>query len=388
MKYIKAAGYFAQMKTFLLFGKMVLVLTLIFFLNSNNSQAQNSNTAITIGKKDSLFSKTLNEKREFWVSVPSEFRPDISYKKFPVVVLLDGDVHFFSTLGLIDRFSTNIGNEQCPPMIIVGLINTDRIRDFNPTFENDSFAVFLKDELLPYIDNNYPTEPYRMLIGHSIAGLRVVHTAIYNNKLFNSYLAIDPSLGHERNKWYEHARKDIEKFNLGKNRMYIGMGQTMPYKMQQDTTSIKKDTSGYSNHMRRIMEFSETMLKKNTTNDKKFEWKFHPNETHQSLTQLVIYDGISFLFNWYKITNLSEILDPETSPQNALKLLKDYYEKISNNLGYTVIPPENSTMIWYLFEYKKQKEKAYAIAEYNLTCHPDNKEAIELFKKIKKDLNR
>lgn len=388
MKYCKAAEYFDTMKNFHLFCKRVLVLSVTIFLTAYGSQAQNSNTAITIGKKDSLFSKTLNEKRAFWVSVPTSFRPDISYKKFPVVVLLDGDDHFFSTVGMVDRFSTNIGNEQCPPMIIVGLMNTDRIRDFNPPFENDSFAVFLKNELLPYIDENYPTEPYRILIGHSIAGLRVVHTAIYNSNLFNAYLAIDPSLGHERNKWYDHARKDIEKFNLGKNRMYIGMGQTMPYKMPQDTASIKKDSTDYSNHMRRIMEFSETMRRKDTAHEKKFEWKFHPNESHQSLTQLVTYEGMCFLFNWYKMTHLSEILDPETSSQDALKLLKDYYEMISNNLGYTVIPPENSVMIWYLFEYKKQKAKAYAIAEYNLACYPDNKDAIEWVEKIKKDLNK
>jgi len=365
---------------------MLFILFLTLFLKSYESQAQSLDPTITIGKRDSLFSTALNEKREFWVSVPSSFRPGISTKKFPVVILLDGEDHFFSTVGMVDRFSTNIGNEQCPPMIIVGLMNTDRIRDFYPTFEKDSFALFLKDELLPYIDKNYPTEPYRVLIGHSIAGLRVVHTAVYNSNLFNSYLAIDPSLGHDKNKWYERARKDIEKFNLGKNRMYIGMGQTMPYKMPQDTASIKKDTTGYSNHMRRIMEFSETMMKKNTANDNQFVWKFHPDESHQSLTQLVTYEGICFLFNWYKMTCLNELLDQETPPETALKLLKNYHNRISDNLGYAVNPPENSVLIWYLFEYKKQKEKAYVIAEYNLLCHPDSKDAIEWVEKIKADL--
>lgn len=374
------------MNNFPFLYKMLFILFLTLFLKSYESQAQSLDPTITIGKRDSLFSTALNEKREFWVSVPSSFRPGISTKKFPVVILLDGEDHFFSTVGMVDRFSTNIGNEQCPPMIIVGLMNTDRIRDFYPTFEKDSFALFLKDELLPYIDKNYPTEPYRVLIGHSIAGLRVVHTAVYNSNLFNSYLAIDPSLGHDKNKWYERARKDIEKFDLGKNRMYIGMGQTMPYKMPQDTASIKKDTTGYSNHMRRIMEFSETMMKKNTANDNQFVWKFHPDESHQSLTQLVTYEGICFLFNWYKMTCLNELLDQETPPETALKLLKNYHNRISDNLGYAVIPPENSVLIWYLFEYKKQKEKAYVIAEYNLLCHPDSKDAIEWVEKIKADL--
>lgn len=374
----------AGMQTRISIPALTFLLAALLFMAPNSGKAQN---AITIGTRDSLFSKVLNEKREFWVSVPTTYRPGLSQQKFPVAVVLDGPDHFFSVVGMLDRFSTNTGNEQCPPMIVVGLVNTDRIRDFHPTLENDSFGRFLEEELLPYIDAHYPTEPYRTFIGHSIGGLRVIHTAIYQPHLFDSYIAIDPSLGHFRNQWYEEARNDIEKFDLGNNRMYIGMGQTMPAHLPRDTASIRKDTTDHSNHMRRIMEFCETMSGKSDL-ENRFDWKYHPDESHQSLTQLVTYDGVSFVFNWYKPTYFGEFLDPATTPERALELMKGYYAMLSKNLGYTVVSPENSGLIWYLFEWKKQKEKALVIAEYNLLLYPKREDAKEWVRHIKEEMGK
>ena len=118
-----------------------------------------SQSEIVIGKKVTFYSSVLNENREIWVSVPSDFRKNLEGQRFPIALVLDASDHFYSVVGMIDRFSSNISNEICPPMIVVGLENTDRYRDFYPKFGNDKFNIFLKEELLPYIDKNYPTRP-------------------------------------------------------------------------------------------------------------------------------------------------------------------------------------------------------------------------------------
>lgn len=82
------------MKKILTFGLFMLLVFNLF--------AQNE---IVIGEKDTLFSKVLNEKREIWVSVPSDYRDNIPDTEFPVVLVLDGPDHFFSLGGMIDRFS-------------------------------------------------------------------------------------------------------------------------------------------------------------------------------------------------------------------------------------------------------------------------------------------
>ena len=68
------------------------------------------------------------------------------------------------------------GNRKIPEMIVVAIQNVDRRRDFTPdkiitVRENNSgggerFLSFLEEELIPVIDQNFRTEPYRILFGH------------------------------------------------------------------------------------------------------------------------------------------------------------------------------------------------------------------------------
>ena len=267
-------------------------------------------------------------------------------------------------------------------MIVIGIENTNRYRDFYPEFENDKFSIFLKEELLPYIDKKYPTKPYRIFIGHSLAGLRVIKTAIYDKDTFNGYISIDPSLGEERNKWYDEARNEIANFDLGSDRMFVAMAQTMKYNQVQDIASIKADTTSDSNHMRRIMEFSETLSEKNRGNRNNFHWKFYPNETHQSVTQIATYDGIEFLFDWYRPRFWNEFYYEGTSPERAIDLYDNYFKTISGQLGFEITSPfDNSGLIWYL-EYKEQYEKALAVAKYNIKIHPESEKPKEWIKKL------
>jgi len=170
---------------------------------------QNSND-IVFGKIDSLNSKILNEQRKIWVHVPE----DSSEKKnYPVVYLLDGDDHFYSVVGMLRQMSSKYKNEICPKMIVVGIPNksrTSRLRDLTPTkgkpdrwVDSDmiansgggeNFMSFIEKELMPYINSNYPTQSYKMLIGHSFGGLTVMNTLMHRPKLFDSYVAIDPSM--------------------------------------------------------------------------------------------------------------------------------------------------------------------------------------------------
>ncbi len=45
-----------------------------------------------VGTRDSLFSNTLEEQRNFWVQLPENFNPE-SKQLYPVVYVLDGAVH-------------------------------------------------------------------------------------------------------------------------------------------------------------------------------------------------------------------------------------------------------------------------------------------------------
>lgn len=356
--------------------KIDFLFCLLMLVNMQVTAQENTEketvTPIQVATIHRFHSKILNETRELWVSVPSNFHNELKGQKFPVAIVLDGPDHFYSLVGMLDRFSRTPGNEVCPPMIVVGLVNTNRERDFNVDISSDPFADVLKSEIIPYIEEHFPTQPFRILIGHSLAGLRTIHTAVFYEDLFKGYLAIDPSVGQRRNAWYESVRNKIEKFYPENSSIYVAMAQTMPGQMVQDTASIKKDTSGYSNHMRRIMEFSEMESRKNTNERSNFYWNYFPQENHQTVTQPAMYEGIKFLFRWFKPEFYSTFFDTAVSPEKAAMMYEKYYSFVSGKLGYTYMPPEDeSGLTEYLF-YKKQPGKALAIAELNRKYYPQS----------------
>ena len=81
------------MKTTHAFKHLLLAL---FTVASLVTYAQKDNK-IVIGQIDSIQSKILNENRKVWVYVPGGGQLDIYAKqRYPVVYLLDYDVHFTS----------------------------------------------------------------------------------------------------------------------------------------------------------------------------------------------------------------------------------------------------------------------------------------------------
>ena len=70
--------------------------------------------------------------------------------------------------------SSLIGNTICPPMIVVGILNTNRPRDLTPTKDTTNknlkdagggklFLSFIEKELIPYIDSAYSASSYRIV---------------------------------------------------------------------------------------------------------------------------------------------------------------------------------------------------------------------------------
>src|SRR6185312_5879135 len=110
--------------------KCLSFFALLVAMASANGQVIKNNQ-IVLGTTDSVNSKILNEKRKIWVHVPAGDPNGIFVQqRYPVVYLLDGDDHFASVAGMIQKLS---GVTVCPDMIVVGIPNTDRTRDLTPT---------------------------------------------------------------------------------------------------------------------------------------------------------------------------------------------------------------------------------------------------------------
>ena len=93
------------------------------------------------------------------------------------------------------------------PVIVVGIPNTERRRDLTgPTrVKSDSaiaprvggsaaFRRFIRDELFPVVNERYRTTDERSIVGESLAGLFVVEVFLEAPRMFQHYIALDPSL--------------------------------------------------------------------------------------------------------------------------------------------------------------------------------------------------
>lgn len=348
-----------------------------------SSLAQTDNK-IVIGKVDSVYSNILGEQRKVWVYVPGN-RAQNSDEHYPVVYLLDGDGHFESVVGMIQQLSEVNGNTVVPQMIVVGIPNTDRTRDLTPThIANDppmmdsnfsrttgggeNFATFIEKELMPHIDSLYPTQAYKMLIGHSFGGLTVMNILTNHTKLFNAYIAIDPSMWYNKEQFLKATEKKLTTQQYNGIRLYLGIANTMPEGMTLD--KMKKDTTADTRHIRSIFALDQ-FIKSNQKNGLKFASKYYPDDDHGSVPLTSEYDGLRFIFNYYrfKFTN-ADFTDSSTA---FILKMKNHYETISKEFGYKVSPPEMLINgLGYNALSQKQYAKAAALFEMNIASYPNS----------------
>jgi predicted alpha/beta superfamily hydrolase len=150
---------------------------------------------LTIGKQEVVESKILGEKRNILVATPPEMKPGL-----PLLVVLDGEWTFTKIAVIVDHL---VSNGRLPPMVVAGVVNTDRGRDMMPTIEggefgdgpSDKFLAFLADELIPKLAGEYPIGKYRILAGHSNGGMFSLYAFIRRPEVFQANIALSPSYG-------------------------------------------------------------------------------------------------------------------------------------------------------------------------------------------------
>jgi uncharacterized protein len=357
--------------------KSLLSLLLIAYTCKANAQTDNK---ITIGTIDSIQSKVLNENRKIWVYMPKSKEN----KRYPVLYLMDGDGHFSSVVGMMQQLSTVNGNTICPEMIVVGIPNTDRMRDLTPTHVEadaylksdflkktgggEAFISFIEKELMPHIESKYPTEPYKMFIGHSLGGLMVMQALVYHPELFNAYVAIDPSMWWDNNKLLKQSKKIFTDKKFDGKSLFIGIANTMDEGMSLE--KVQKDTSNDSRHIRSILELRDD-LARNKQNGLKFQSKYYGDDTHSSVALITEYDALHFIFDFYPFkTNNKEQADTTTTLANKYA---SHYANVTKQLGYQVKPSENMiNSMGYQALTAKQFQKAESFFKLNIAHFPES----------------
>lgn len=344
-------------------------------VQDQNGTAQATDQRITIGERFSMASEVLGEDRSYWVYLPPSYDSDTTTpKSYPVMYLLDGDAHFHSASGVITHMSTGInGNNQIPELIVIAIPNTNRTRDLTPTHSSigfdgeetefldesgggDAFLQFIRDELFPNIDSTYRTTKHRTLVGHSFGGLLALHALLTVPDMFESYIAIDPSL------WWEDRLLVRQAENIFANEHNRNASVYISLANNPDAETGERSAMELSGR-----EFGK-ILASAVSPDIRFSLQYFETENHGSVPLVSLYYGLLSIFDGYEYSVADFIANPSIPDVIA------HFDSISKRLGIDPRPPEGSinTLGYVLLYQIVDVDNAVEMFELNVLNYPDS----------------
>src|SRR5882672_3347250 len=328
-------------------------LLVVLLLASSSTFAQGAAVS-----KLTIKSKVLGEDRLILVRTPAGY--EANQRAYPVLYMTDGDAHIAHTSSTIEFLSRN---GRMSEMIVVGITNTDRTRDLTPAkavganaaqFPTaggaDNFLKFIETELIPQIEKSYRVQPYRILAGHSFGGLFAVHTLITRPELFNSYIAVSPSL-----QWADEATlKRAEEFFKTRKEL----NATLFTSLGNEPGDIGKDFEAF----RALLAGTQI---------KGFEWDAQQmtDEDHGSVVLRSHYFGLRKVYEGWQMPR-----DPQTGAvAGGLKAADEHYKWLSQKFGYSIPTPEALVnQIGYQYLGGGNPEEAIATFKINVERYPES----------------
>ena len=189
--------------------------------------AQTDGAPITSGTYRVIHSRVLGEDRTLLIHLPGDYAR--SGKAYPVLYKLDGEMNNFIQTVSAARYLLD-WTDQAPDPIIVGIANTDRNRDMGLDQRPDNFIRFLKDELIPFIGQNYRTSGFRTVCGQSASSVFAVYSFLKEPTMFDAYVL--SSFGLFRESVATNFDKELRRQNwqkAGKKYLFVANGKHDSY---------------------------------------------------------------------------------------------------------------------------------------------------------------
>lgn len=301
--------------------KRLIIISLLLTTNLTHSQEP-----ITVGNKFRIDSGLLNEEREIWIGLPTNYDSTLSY---PTLYVLDAEWQFDITLSVTKDLASN---GKIPEHIVVGIPKIDGLHRFkdltftdtkvgddgrpDPTiaalFNSEKtgggnlFLSHLKDEVHPFIEKRFNLNGFDIFIGHSLSGYFGAYILTVETH-FDAYQLYDPSF------WYNNGDV-IYHFNSTVDTGF----QTNVF---ISTAQGGKERFLFHEYMHDSL--NNTLIEKGINSKR----KVYPNETHGSIRLPSLIDGLTNLYSGYDI---GYILPTDTiSAEQAEKHFQSFSKKVN-----------------------------------------------------------
>ncbi|MFV8225541.1 alpha/beta hydrolase [Christiangramia aquimixticola] len=267
-------------------------------------------------KYESFSSQKLNESRQIKIQLPRNYEENTG-KRYPVVIVLDGDYLFEPVAGMVDYYAYW---EDIPEMIVVG-VNQDGIRTEDTAYGDENslpagkgakFFEFIGMELLAQLDQKYRTANFRIIIGHDFTSNFINFYLLKKDPIFQGYINLSPDLAPDMASHITYALKTTE----SKKWFYMATGS-------DDIPVLRKDILSFDNQLKTIDNKLVT-----------YHFDDFKNETHYSLVGKAIPSAIASMFEIYRPISTKDynevLLQTSISPT---KYLVEKYSSIEELYG-------------------------------------------------------
>jgi predicted alpha/beta superfamily hydrolase len=303
---------------------------------------------LVMGERLIFHSKVLEEDRILLIGLPRGYQE--SKRRYHVLYLLDAEFFFQQVVGAV-RFLSEWrylgGGHRIPQLIIVGIVNVDRNRDYTPTYYpvhgpsrfptsggGEKFLKFFETELIPLINARYRTQPYKIITGWSFGGLFTVRTFLEKPDLFEAYLAVSPSLWWNRQLPVKRAAALIKQGKISTKPLVVTLG----------------DGEMGGDMGRSVDRGFVPLMKKNSIKGLAFTYVKIPDASHSFAPYKAFYEGLQALY--------ADWVLPGDVVTRGVGAIETFYADLSKKYGHKVEMPESSylSMARALFSEGKKEE--------------------------------
>ena len=321
----------------------VILTSILFLLSATAAFAQPTRVVSTAHFQHTIRSQAVGEDRTILVKVPVNYERSLT--RYPVIYMLDAHPPQNAMMaGIVEQ---QTWGDVMSDAIIVGIQNTNRTRDMTPTPGEraagggaEKFLRFIETEVVPYVDKNYRTEPYRTIAGHSLGGLFVIYALLERPDIFNAYIAASPHMQWDSNYLVKRVEESLKKRPEWNKTLFVGLGDEPAYMESYNAL--------------------QQLLKQSKPKNLEYEFRLFKEENHGSVVLPAYYAGLRKIYAGWSAPGGGTVTD-----------IENHYRDLSKRYGYTIKVPEAlMNRIGYQLLGAGKSAEAIAVFEKNVASYP------------------
>lgn len=300
--------------------KSFLLMAACIGLPATASNVVEETISIGDATRISMYSKALEQNRHLLVHLPENYTE--SEKRYPVLYLIDGGRHFKHAI-----VSTQLlqNQQRVPELIIVAISNNDK-KHHDPDRGKEKFTLFIKNDVMSYVDKNYRTSGLNTLFGHTKAGWLTIELLASHPELFRNYISASAPLQYDEVDMYNKI------FAYSKTKK--AHEKSLYFTLSTEAEESKLYSDAFNNFIK--------LLTANPPKNLDWRYEFLASHTHMTTSIPAFYNGMTHVFSSYQAPRFASY--KSYIDFGGMNEMKTHYKKRADIYATYKNIPENTLL--------------------------------------------